>query len=357
MKSMTLLDNIEDIKKYDPENMRGSLLDWPDQIHAAWKEAEKLVLPTHYVQAKNIIILGVESAAVAGEMIHSLAQAEAAIPVVINRQDYLPKWVDSKTLVIGVSYSGNTLETTAAFLQAGQLGAKLLGISSGGEISALCRKFRAPHFQINYGAQSRAALAYMLMSLVVVFSKLQFIDKNYPQTFPQIISHSQQLIESLKPDNHTMNNPAKKLARELIDRLPIVLSSPLISPAARRWKNQLNESAKSLSFFEDLPELTHSTIAGFDFPPTIMEKVVFINLRSAEDSDFNARRQNILRDQLGQSKSFQEIVAHPALNLLSDLLYLTIFGDFTAFYLSILNNTDPSDNQRIELFHQAVLKS
>ena len=40
-------------------------------------------------------------------------------------------------------------------------------------------------------------------------------------------------------------NPAKKLARQITGRLPVVYGGGLLSGVARRWKNDFNENSKS----------------------------------------------------------------------------------------------------------------
>ena len=61
-------------------------------------------------------------------------------------------------------------------------------------------------------------------------------------------------------------NPAKELARELAGRVPVIVSARGLVSAARRWKTQLNENAKSPAWTEELPEMHHNAVVGFEQP-------------------------------------------------------------------------------------------
>ena len=58
-------------------------------------------------------------------------------------------------------------------------------------------------------------------------------------------------------------NPAKRLAVELRDKLILVYGSGLFGSVARRWKSQFNENAKAWSFYETIPEMLHNSVEAF----------------------------------------------------------------------------------------------
>ena len=62
------------------------------------------------------------------------------------------------------------------------------------------------------------------------------------------------------------SNPAKQLAADLFDRIPVIYGSEVTAVAALRWKCQINENAKSLAFNHQFPELNHNEIVGWEYP-------------------------------------------------------------------------------------------
>jgi len=59
----------------------------------------------------KVLVLGMGGSAIGGDVLQSVLFKEAKFPVFVNRDYDLPNWVDERTLVFAVSYSGHTVET------------------------------------------------------------------------------------------------------------------------------------------------------------------------------------------------------------------------------------------------------
>ena len=57
--------------------------------------------------------------------------------------------------------------------------------------------------------------------------------------------------------------PGQGPRARLYGRVPLVYGAGLSAPAARRWKTQLNENAKTRAFWAELPELDHNEIEAW----------------------------------------------------------------------------------------------
>ena len=167
---MASLDDVKQIEKLDLEKMGNDIAALPDQVEAGWQDFKGLTVPTHYVQAKNILILGMGGSAIGGELAAALAGATATVPIEVRRDYGLPGYVGKDTLVIGVSYSGNTEETLDGFRQAATRGAKLLAVSTGGEISSLAGSFDSR--SADYG-HNTGGLGYLFMAVMVILAQLR----------------------------------------------------------------------------------------------------------------------------------------------------------------------------------------
>ena len=115
---MNNLDDLSIYSKLDHDGMMKAIRDLQQQLKAALSLAKQFKLPQRYRQVNKVIVLGMGGSAIGGDLIGSLVSEKACVPVIVNRDYNLPRYVDEQTLVIASSYSGNTEETIAAFEQA-----------------------------------------------------------------------------------------------------------------------------------------------------------------------------------------------------------------------------------------------
>jgi glucose/mannose-6-phosphate isomerase len=274
--------------------------------------------------------------------------------VEVSRDYNIPAWVDKNTLVIGVSYSGNTEETLEGLRQAANKTEKLITISTGGKLASIGSQHRALHYQINYESQPRSAIGFSLTSLLAIFSKLRFFIIKDEEIFETI-----ELLNGLKKkidfDVLTYRNPAKILAQKIYGHIPIVLGSGLFADVARRWKGHFNENAKNQAYFEEIPEMNHNALVGLEFPDDLGKKIFFIILESKFNLNRNKQRQNIVSQILSQKKiPYESVSVDPAGNKIAEMFQIILYGDFVAYYLAILNNTAPEPVKIIDFLKEKL---
>lgn len=338
---MSNLDNIEFIKKLDADNILGNFQDFPEQVEECWESWKKIALPTHYINTKNILILGVGGSGIAAGLAATLTE-QSNTPVYVLRDYNIPGWVDKNTLVIGLSYSGNTEETVESFTQAIKKTDKLITISTGGKLASLGSQHRALHYQINYGAQPRAAIGYSLVSLLAIFNKLKFLEIS-DDDIKETVILMRGLIKRIDADVPTNRNIAKLMAQRTLGKIPVVLGSGTLAEVARRWKQDFNENAKSASYFEVIPEMNHNSLVGTEFPKDLGKYIFVIILQSNFDYPRNKLRASITAQILTRRRVLYEtVMLQPAGNIYAEMFQMILLGDFVTYYLGILNNTNPS---------------
>lgn len=339
---MANLDNLAQMKALDQENILGNIQDFPDQVEKCWSDWKKIALPTIFINAKSILILGMGGSAQGGGIVADLAKLTSPIPIVSLRDYDIPGWVDKNTLVITASYSGNTEETINGLSQAVKKTDKLITISTGGQIYSIGSQHKALHYQIHYGSQPRAALGYMFTAILAIFKKLNLVEitDRDEQESVLLLRALRKKIDAEIPER---NNNAKIFAQKLLGRIPIVYGSGILSEVARRYKGQFNENAKTISYFDILPELNHNSLVGLDFPDNLKQKLYFIILESKYDHERNKIRQKITAQILEQKRiPYETIMMQPSSNPLAEVLQTIYFGDYVSYYLSILNNIAPN---------------
>ena len=179
---MINLDDLDAVQKLDTSKMVDLLMDFPQQYQRAFdlskdyiSKQDKLA-PEVFGKAKNIVISGMGGSAIGGDLLRTLFADKCSIPIVINRNYNIPKFVNEDTLFIAASYSGNTEETLSALEEATEKNAKIFTISSGGELEKVSKNKGFPHFSVTHkGIQPRCAFGYLFMPMATLICKLGLI--------------------------------------------------------------------------------------------------------------------------------------------------------------------------------------
>ena len=130
----------------------------------------------------------------------------------------------------------------------------------------------------------------------------------------------------------------------------MVYGAGVTAPAARRWKGQLNENAKTPAFFNELPELDHNELAGWETNPGVAGRAVLVLLDDPA-GDERLRRRLALTAASMQSRAagVVRVAARGGLPL-ARVLSSAYVGDFASLYLALLYGVDPGPVTVLEEF-------
>jgi glucose/mannose-6-phosphate isomerase len=340
------LNAVEKFADIDPQAMLAHATALPQTCADAWELAShtfpRLHLPSDYREVRQIVVAGMGGSAIGGDLLVALVTPECPIPIFVNRSYDLPTFVNGPdTLVIGASHSGNTEETLSAIEQAHARGASLLAITTGGELARLCSEWGAPVLRFAYNSQPRAALGYSFIPLLNLLCQLGLIeDKTAALNEAVHVMHDWQV--EIGPTSPLSNNPAKRLAGQLVERMPVIYGAGLMAPVARRWKTQFNENSKAWAFFEELPELNHNAVVGYEMSERIREWATVVFVRSRYDSPRIQARWRITRELLIREGVGSDQVYARGQSRLAQMLSLIHFGDLVSVYLALATGIDPT---------------
>ena len=350
---MSALDDPAAYQRLDPQNMRATVRDLTRQCRDAWQEAQAFELPADYRGVKKVVILGMGGSAIAGDLLRALAALESPVPVFSHRAYDLPLLVDSRTLLIASSYSGNTEETLSAFQAALGTDAKKLVITTGGQLLETARANGIPAFVFRYESTPRAALGYSLMPLLAVAGKLGIIEDKGADV-AEAIAVMEDLLRRIGEDVPLEQNPAKQLATRLYGRLPVVYGAGLLTGVARRWKSGLNETSETWAFCEELPEANHNAIVGYGLPAAVAPAAFVVFLRAPSLHPRVLLRYDYTRRALAEAAVESETVEAVGHSPLSHILSTVLFGDYVGLYLAILNEAAPAPTTAIDRLKQGL---
>jgi len=95
----------------DDQNMLKVIKDFPNQCRDALELPRGQSIPG---EVKNIVVCGMGGSAIGGDLLKIFLSA-TDIPVYVNRDYKVPKFVNEESLVFVVSYSGDTEETLSSY--------------------------------------------------------------------------------------------------------------------------------------------------------------------------------------------------------------------------------------------------
>ncbi|MFH1367452.1 MAG: SIS domain-containing protein [Patescibacteria group bacterium] len=336
------LENKKAFKKYDKGQVLESIKLLSKQCRQAQREADKITLPAAYKQVKNIVICGMGGSSLASHLIGQLFAERLSVPFEIINDYQLPKYVDHDSLVFGISYSGQTEETIEAIKQAQTMKARILVITTGGQLAVLAKKFFWPSYVykpvFNPSAQPRLGLGYSLISQIQILRNLNLLnisETELEKALKFLETSGDEFKETKK------NNLAKRTAYKFLSKIPVIFSGNYFLGNAHIISNQINENAKNFACYFALPELNHHLLEGLRHP-SLHSDFVFFLLKSRLDRPVIKKRFSVTEKILNKMKLPVFSINIKGENYLSQGLWLLVFGGFLSFYLAMLNKEDPS---------------
>ena len=194
----------------------------------------------------------------------------------------------------------------------------------------------------------------MLGATLAIFKKIGLLDMTEDQVISALTA-LKDYNETLFPDSPHRKNQAKQLAKDLEGYLPVIYTSQKLESIGFRWRGQLAENAKDIAFLDVLPAVNHNFTGGLEFPEEAKKILKFLFIKSKYDNERIQIRQKInaeILDKKGIAYKFIEI--KDLKNILTEILMLTLLADYTSYYLSIINNVDPTEIENIDYIKERL---
>lgn len=327
--------------RIDSTGMLAALEGLPVQCTEACRDLARHVELPEIEAISNIVVTGLGGSAIGGDLLRVYAADKVTVPIVVNRDYGLPKFVGPDTLVFAVSYSGNTEETLSAYEEARARGASIIAITTGGKLGEMAQRDGVPVIRVPSGIAPRAATGFLFIPTLRILQGLGLLPDVLDE-ITEMIDFIRDMRKKLGPEAPEEENPAKQIARKLHNKIPVIWGSAgTTEVVAQRWKGQINENAKAPAYWNVLPELNHNEIVGFQFPLEILKKVHVIILRDERDHPRVHKRIEITKDVIKDAVDGYTEVWASGNGVLSRLYSLIYTGDYTSVYLAALYGIDP----------------
>jgi len=316
---------------------------------------------------QKFIVVGMGGSHLAADLIKYV---NPYLPIHIHR-DYglpeLPYGELASSLIIAVSYSGNTEETLDAFREAlkpinpalnpGRRIPHLAAVTCGGELLRLAQEHDVPYIQIpDTGIPPRSATGFLAKALL----KLMRQDRTF--------GLMTKLADIINPSD--IESAGQRVATQIKGKVPVIYSSDKNAVLAQNWKIRFNENVKIPAFYNVLPELNHNEMTGFDVcdaTRTLSGTFFFLLLKDAHDHPRVQLRTQILERFYKERELNIGAIELPNLKLdispyidqlhivrLHKAFYSIILADWTAYHLAKSYGIDPVSIPMVEEFKKLM---
>ena len=329
--------DLEDIERIDSQKMLRVYDMWPEIAKENY--GQEFSKP-EFKDIDHVVFSGMGGSGTIGDIISSIL-SKNDIHVSIVKGYLLPKTVDSNTLIVTTSISGNTKETLTILNNSIETDAKVLALSSGGIMEEFSSKHNIPFFKIEQTHSPRASLLGFLYSSLNILKEIIPIEKNDVE---ESLSELDKTQNKISTSNLNSDNPSLDLASWITD-VPIIYYPAGLQAAAIRFKNSMQENAKNHIIIEDVIEACHNGIVAWENKASKIQPIL---MQGADDYIKTKERWLILKEFFNENNiGYKEIFSGDG-SILTKLVCLIYFLDYTSIYKAILSKQDPSPVSSID---------
>jgi glucose/mannose-6-phosphate isomerase len=328
----------------DTEGMFEATAGLPEQMEAAIEAARGVAAAVGLTDApamENVVVMGMGGSGIAGDVLVAAATPLLPVSVSVVKSYECPAFVGDGSLVFAISASGDTEETLQAVSDAALQGAKVVAITSGGELARLAAGWDAPVIPVPaHLPQPRTALGAMAIPPLIVLEEIGL--------FRGARSWIGLAIDQLKRRRDRLvaggdRSEAAAMARRIGRTWPLIHGGGLIgATAAQRWKTQVNENAKAPAFWSAQPELCHNEVCGWGQHGDVTRQVItLVELRHDGEHPQVSRRFELVEDLVREVVAGIISVRAEGDGDLAQLFDLILMGDFVSLWLAAQEGIDP----------------
>ncbi|MEL6358396.1 MAG: bifunctional phosphoglucose/phosphomannose isomerase [Bacteroidota bacterium] len=306
--------------------------DFPKQLEEAITLGRQAVLTPAQYPLHHVVISGMGGSGIGGKLLRQWVADRLPIPLAVNQDYTLPAYVSQHTLLILVSYSGNTEETLHALQEGLRRQAKIVCVTTGGTLRAMAEQHGLDLITLPSGMPPRACLGYSVVPQwwVLQFHQLISID---------FVASLQSAIQLLHTTQAAVQPEARRIARQLHGKIPVIYTTTAYEAVAIRWRQQFNENSQQLCWHHIIPEMNHNELAGWD---VLQQDLAVLMLHGGTSHERTALQQRSTQS-LIQPKVRAYIPLQAQGNiLLVQSLYLIHLGDWISYYLAQEKGVDPT---------------
>ena len=237
-----ILDDLELLRARDPRGLLPAVAGAGAQVRETVRLTEEAGLGrvTGGGRPRGLVIVARREGAVAASVLRALLGSSSPVAVEVVPGPTLPVWVGPSDIVVVATRTGAGRYAVTPAYEAARRGASLLGIGAeDAPLRGACSAARAPYVSLPPGRVRHTTLWSMLTPLLLLAAELGLLPEGAAE--PESIATAlDEVATECGPARESFVNPAKTLALEMLDALPVIAAEgPLAGAAAIRVADQL----------------------------------------------------------------------------------------------------------------------
>ncbi|MGY1721913.1 SIS domain-containing protein [Blastococcus sp. SYSU DS0533] len=237
-----VLDDLELLRARDPRGLLPAVAGSGAQVRETTRLTEEAGLDrvTGGGRPRGLVVVARREGAVAASVLRALLGPTSPVTVDVVPGPALPVWTGPSDIAVVATRTGAGAYAVAPAYEAARRGVSLVGI--GGDdapLRSVCASARAPYVALPRTRVRHATLWSLLTPMLQLATDLGLLAQGVAD--PEAVAAAlDQVAAECGPARETFVNPAKSLALELLDALPVIASEgPLAGAAATRFADQL----------------------------------------------------------------------------------------------------------------------
>jgi glucose/mannose-6-phosphate isomerase len=281
---------------------------------------------------------------ISGVIASRMLAGASPVPIQANSDYGVPGWVGSDTLVIACSYSGNTEETLMALDAAHQRGARIVAITSGGQLWDRVKANGWPAVQIPGGQPPRSQFGYAFTSVFHVLCAAGLASDSQRTSFGRVGDY-------LSSNQTNILERAGSLADLLEGKEALLYSDAAQEGLIIRWRQQLNENSKLLCSHHVFPEMNHNELVGWEGAD---DRYVAVVIQTPEDHPRTRVRMDVCMEIFREQGADVVVVEGGGDDAILRFFDLAHLGDWTSLLLAERSEINPVDIRNIDRLKSAL---
>ncbi|HEY8393398.1 MAG TPA: bifunctional phosphoglucose/phosphomannose isomerase [Thermaerobacter sp.] len=355
------LDDLDALRKLDRAGALPLTDDYEQQFRRAWALIDQVDLSPLDPPARILILGTGGGSAAAANLLRTYLYDRCQVPIEVCQAYEPPAFTSPGTLVLAISYSGNTEETLHAYERAVAAGAACLAVTAGGELAERAQRYGHPLIRVPGGLMPRMAIGYLFMSLLAICQRLGLIGIPAEELDEELHGLYEVLAEGRRRYGATVpagGNEAKQIALALRGYIPVIYGlNPYTGSVAERWKRQLGENSKVMAFANVLPDVHHDEAVGWEMEGELFTRLFFVLLTDEQSPRVLQQRVSATCEVLKGRAGGVRIVRAHGRGRLARLFSLVHLGDYVSLYLALLRGIDPTPVPMIDYFKAVLSRS
>jgi Bacterial phospho-glucose isomerase C-terminal SIS domain len=237
-----VLDDLDLLRARDPRGLLPAVAGAGAQVRETARLTAEAGLGrvTEGGRPRGLVIVARREGAVAAKVLRGLLGPSSPVTVDVVSGPALPVWMGPSDIAVVATRTGAGEYAVIPAYEAARRGVSLLGIGAeDAPLRAACSTARAPYVPLPRSRVRHTTLWSLLTPMLLLATELGLLPEGTAE--PEAIAAAlDEVAAECGPAQESFVNPAKTLALELLDALPVIAAEgPLAGAAATRIEDQL----------------------------------------------------------------------------------------------------------------------